>query len=53
MMLKKSIREDKYVGVQMDQYNSLIAEAIYAFQDKRVVEVIKEICNIEECSADA
>ena len=53
MVLKKSLREDKYVGVQMDQYKSLIADVIYAFQDKRVVEVIKEICSLAECSADA
>ncbi len=53
MVLKKSLREDKYVGVQMDAYKPLIADIIYAFQDKRVVEVIKEICDIEECSADA
>lgn len=53
MVLKKSLREDKYVGVQMDQYKSLIADVTYAFQDKRVVEVIKEICSLAECSADA
>ena len=53
MVLKKSLREDKYVGVQMEQYKSLIADVTYAFQDKRVVEVIKEICSLAECSADA
>ena len=53
MSLKKSLREDKYIGVQMDKYKALIADVIYAFQEKRVVEVIKEICDIEECSADA
>ena len=53
MVLKKSLREDKYVGVQMDQYKSLIADVTYAFQDKRVVEVIKEICKLVDCSADA
>ena len=53
MVLKKSLREDKYVGVQMDTYKSLIADVVYAFQDIRIVEVIREICNIGECSADA
>lgn len=53
MMLKKSIREDKYVGVQIDQYKKLIGAAIYAFQHKSVIEIIKEICNIAECTADA
>ena len=53
MSLKKSIREDKYIGVQMDKYKAIIADVIYAFQDNQVVQVIKEICDIEECSADA
>lgn len=53
MSLKKSIREDKYIGVQMDKYKAIIADVIYAFQDNQVVQVIKEICNLEECSADA
>lgn len=53
MVLKKSLGEDKYVGVQMDTYKSLIADVVYAFQDIRIVEVIREICNIGECSADA
>ena len=53
MSLKKSIREDKYIGVQMDKYKAIIADVIYAFQDNQVVQVIKEICSLEECSADA
>ena len=47
MVLKKSIREDKYVAAQMNLYNPLLEEIIYAFQDKRVVEIVGEICNIK------
>ncbi|MGL2964777.1 2OG-Fe(II) oxygenase [Flavobacterium sp. RSB2_4_14] len=47
MVLKKSIREDKYVAAQMNLYNPLLEEIIYAFQDKRVVEVVGEICDIK------
>jgi len=47
MVLKKSLREDKYVAAQMNLYHPLLEEIIYAFQDKRVVEVIGEICAIK------
>ena len=47
MVLKKSIREDKYVAVQMNLYNALLEEIIYAFQENKIVELIGEICQIE------
>ncbi|MDI9258266.1 2OG-Fe(II) oxygenase [Flavobacterium sedimenticola] len=46
MVLKKSLRENKYVAAQMNLYHPLLEEIIYAFQDKRVVELIGNICNI-------
>lgn len=52
MVLKKSMRENKYVASQMDQYDPLLEEIIYAFQDKRVVEAIAEICQIEKAYPD-
>lgn len=52
MVLKKSIREDKYIGVQMNQYNPILEEVIYAFQDKRIVEKICEICEIKDAVPD-
>lgn len=47
MVLKKSIREDKYVAAQMDKYNPLLEEIIYAFQDERIVKLVGEICSIK------
>lgn len=47
MILKKSLREDKYVAAQMNLYNTLLEEIIYAFQDERIVKIIGEICSIE------
>ena len=47
MVLKKSIREDKYVAAQMDKYNPLLEEIIYAFQDERIVKLVGEICGIK------
>ena len=52
MVLKKSLRENKYIGVQMDQYARILEELIYAFQDERVVNLIKEVCEIEDLQPD-
>lgn len=52
MVLKKSLREDKYIGVQMNAYHPLLEEAIYAFQDKRVVEAVGRICQTEAIQPD-
>ena len=52
MKLKKSLREYKYIAAQMDQYNTILEEAIYAFQDRRVIELIKDITEIEHLYPD-
>lgn len=49
---KKSIREYKYVGYQMNEFNSLLEEVIYAFQEPEVVQLIGEICKIDSIEAD-
>lgn len=53
MVLKKSIREDKYIGVQMNKYNPLLEEVIYAFQDERIVKLIGELCEIKDLHPDS
>lgn len=52
MILKKSLREDKYVAAQMNLYSPIIEELIYAFQDKKVVELIGKICDIKSLFPD-
>lgn len=52
MVLKKSIREDKYIAAQMNLYNPILEEIIYAFQDQRIVDIIGEICEIKEMIPD-
>jgi Rps23 Pro-64 3,4-dihydroxylase Tpa1-like proline 4-hydroxylase len=47
MVLKKSIRQDKYVAAQMNNYDPLLEEIIYAFQEQKVVELIGDICQIK------
>jgi Rps23 Pro-64 3,4-dihydroxylase Tpa1-like proline 4-hydroxylase len=52
MMLKKSLREYKYVAAQMNKYDPVLEEAIYAFQDPRVVKIVSKITGIEELIPD-
>ena len=47
MMHKKSIREDKFVAAQMNLYDPILEELIYAFQNKNVVNIIGNLCKIE------
>jgi Rps23 Pro-64 3,4-dihydroxylase Tpa1-like proline 4-hydroxylase len=47
LALKKSLREFKYIGVQMDRYNPILEEIVYAFQDVRVVKLLTEITGIQ------
>ena len=51
-MLRKNIREFKYVGFQMDKYHSILEEIIYAFQDQRIVNFIGDIFNLNEVYPD-
>lgn len=52
MMLKKSLKEYKYVAAQMNNYDPILEEAIYAFQDNRVVAEIEEICGLKNIMPD-
>jgi Rps23 Pro-64 3,4-dihydroxylase Tpa1-like proline 4-hydroxylase len=52
MKLRKSLREYKYVAAQMDQYDPILEEAIYAFQDPRIVEWIRQVCELESLYPD-
>jgi Rps23 Pro-64 3,4-dihydroxylase Tpa1-like proline 4-hydroxylase len=52
MVLKKSLREDKYVAAQMNLYDPILEEIIYAFQDQRIVALIVEICGLTDVFPD-
>lgn len=52
MKLKKSLREYKYIAAQMDQYDPILEEAIYAFQDPGVVELVKQVCGMASAYPD-
>ena len=53
MMLRKSLRELKYVTSQMNKYAPLLEEVVYAFQDPRVVDAVSEITQLKQVEADA
>lgn len=52
MTLKRSLRELKYVGAQMDQYHPLLEESIYAFQAPAVVELIGKVTGLPALEPD-
>jgi len=52
MVLKKSIRENKYIAAQMDLYHPILEDIIYAFQDERIVKLVAKICAIKEAFPD-
>jgi Rps23 Pro-64 3,4-dihydroxylase Tpa1-like proline 4-hydroxylase len=52
MMLKKSLRENKYVAAQMDQYEPILEEIVYAFQEPGVLKAVEEITGIQEMTPD-
>lgn len=53
MMLKRSIKEHKHVAAQMNNYDPLLEEAVYAFQDPRIVELISRITGLRALEPDA
>jgi Rps23 Pro-64 3,4-dihydroxylase Tpa1-like proline 4-hydroxylase len=52
MVLKHSIKENKHVAAQMNAFDPLVEEAVYAFQDPRVVEQIGRITGLTTLEPD-
>lgn len=52
MKIKRSLRELKFIAAQMDQYNPLLEEAIYAFQDPRIVDLVGQITGLKNLEPD-
>jgi Rps23 Pro-64 3,4-dihydroxylase Tpa1-like proline 4-hydroxylase len=52
LVLKKTLGQLKYVGYQMDRYDALLEEIIYAFQDPRVVRLVGSITGISPLLPD-
>lgn len=52
MKIKHSLRELKYVDAQMNRHAPILEEAIYAFQDPRVVNLVAKITGLEKLEPD-
>jgi Rps23 Pro-64 3,4-dihydroxylase Tpa1-like proline 4-hydroxylase len=52
LLQMKDLREYKYVGMQMNKFNPILEEIIYAFQSPKVVNIISEITGFEELLPD-
>ena len=52
MKIRSSLRELKYIGTQMNRYDPILEEALYAFQDSRVVDLVSQITGLKELLPD-
>lgn len=52
MKLRRDLRESKYIAAQMNQYDPVLEEAIYAFQDPRIVSAIERITGLSALEPD-
>jgi Rps23 Pro-64 3,4-dihydroxylase Tpa1-like proline 4-hydroxylase len=52
MMLRKSLREHKFVSAQMNKSDPILEEIIYAFQEPNVVAAVADITGIEGMEPD-
>ena len=52
MRTRKSLRELKYVSAQMNRHPPLLEEVLYAFQDRRVVELVGRITGLQGLEPD-
>lgn len=52
MAIHKSLRENKRIAAQMDLYEPILEEIVYAFQDVRIVDVVGEITGLKEMIPD-
>ena len=53
MQVRKNLRELKYVAAQMDQYDPILEDVLFAFQDPRIVSLISKITDLNALEPDA
>jgi Rps23 Pro-64 3,4-dihydroxylase Tpa1-like proline 4-hydroxylase len=53
MVLKRSLRELKFIAAQMDRYDRLLEDSIYAFQAAPIVEMVQRITGLTGLEPDA
>lgn len=53
MVLKRSLRELKFIAAQMDRYDRLLEESVYAFQAGAIVAAMQGITGLRDLEPDA
>jgi Rps23 Pro-64 3,4-dihydroxylase Tpa1-like proline 4-hydroxylase len=53
MALKSSLRELKYVAAQMNQYDPLLEEIVYGFQEPEIVDAVGRITSLKGLEPDS
>jgi Rps23 Pro-64 3,4-dihydroxylase Tpa1-like proline 4-hydroxylase len=52
LLLRNSLRERKRVGVQLDKYDSIVADFQYCFLDEKILNIVESITNIKNLAID-
>ncbi len=52
MRLLESFREKKFTSKSLSEFDTLVEDATFAFQDKRVIELVSEITGIRDAIGD-
>lgn len=52
LMLRKSLRELKYVSAQMNEHAPILEEVLFAFQEPAVVDLVGQITGLRSLQAD-
>jgi Rps23 Pro-64 3,4-dihydroxylase Tpa1-like proline 4-hydroxylase len=52
LMLRNTVKERKHVGIDIDNYNQLVGDILFAFHDDAVVKIVSEITGIPDLLAD-
>ena len=52
LLTRKNLRENKTVGLSFKNYDSLMSDIIFAFQDQRVIDLVSEITKMPDLYAD-
>ena len=52
LITRKTLRENKTVGIQMSNYDQILSDITYAFHDQKVIDVISSITKMPNMSSD-
>ncbi len=52
LMLRDSIKEHKHVGIDVDKYEPIVGDMLFAFHDAEVMKIVTEITGVKDLLAD-